>query len=71
MNQRVILILWMVAIALQLYAHYNSYLRTKIWFRHSLADKHLQILLFSGMLIHYISFLPTINEQIIKLRRNL
>jgi hypothetical protein len=71
MNLRVILILWIVAIAVLLFSQYNSYLRTTTWFQKSLADRHLLMVLFSGLLVFHMSISPFINEQNINHRRKL
>jgi hypothetical protein len=71
MNLRDILIRWIVAIASLLFFQHINNLRFRNWLYRSTAERKQMLVLFLELLFLSIKISPFINEQIIKLRKNL
>jgi hypothetical protein len=71
MNLRVILIMWIMAIASLLISQQLHNLRFSAWSRRSTANRNHMLVLFQKLILLSTIISPFINEQMIKLRRNL
>jgi hypothetical protein len=71
MNLRVILFMWIVAIAVILSSQYNSYLLTRKGYQLSLTNRNLLIAIVAGFLVFHTRIFPSINEQISSHNRKL